>query len=386
MSTPFQFQSPGRIAFGCGESRRLGGWAAAMGRKAVVLTGAHGERWSGLLTAMEAQGLKLARCSIGSEPTVAVVEALREQARGFGADLMVAIGGGSVIDAGKALAAMVVNPGPILDYLEVIGAGRALDHPPLPLIAVPTTAGTGAEATCNAVILSETHRLKVSLRSPLMMPRLAVVDPELTVSMPPRVTAATGLDALTQLLEAFVARRANPLTDGLCREGLKQVARGLERAWSQGHDLEARAAMALASLFGGLALANAGLGAVHGIAGPLGGMLGAPHGMVCGRLLPFVMAANVKALRARDGQASALARYREAAGLLSGKPQASTDDGVAWVQALSTRLAVPPLSALGLSAGTIPEAAERAQRASSMRGNPVELTAAEVAAILHAAL
>jgi len=312
---------------------------------------------------------------------VEMIAQAAEEAQRAAVDVVIGIGGGSVIDAAKAVAAKVVNPGDLLDYLEVIGRGRPLAQPSLPCIAVPTTAGTGAEVTRNAVLRSEEHGVKASLRSPTMLPVLALVDPDLTVSVPPGVTAATGMDALTQLLEAFVSSRANPLTDGICREGLARAARSLEQAFGQGDNVDAREDMALASLFGGLALANAGLGAVHGFAGPLGGMRPAAHGMICAALLPEVMTANVRALRERHPDHFALERYRETAVLLTGRNGARPEDGVDWVRQLGRRMAVPSLKALGFEADQTAEAVSKARQASSMKGNPVALTEEELAAI-----
>jgi alcohol dehydrogenase class IV len=303
---------------------------------------------------------------------------------------VVAIGGGSVLDAGKAVAALMTNPGDVMDYLEIIGRARPLQHEPAPFIAVPTTAGTGAEVTRNAVLGAPDHRAKVSMRSPLMLPRVAVVDPELTVSVPADVTATTGLDALTQLIEPFVSPRANPLTDALCRDGMTRVARALRRAWRDGADLEARTDMCLAALFGGMALANAGLGAVHGLAGPLGGMLGAPHGALCAALLPAVLHGNCRALAARaNGDATAAAamdRYEEVARILTGNRRASAGEAVAWARDLCRELDIPTLREMGLDPAEIPEAVERARQSSSMKGNPVALSPAELTEILAGAL
>jgi alcohol dehydrogenase class IV len=273
-----------------------------------------------------------------------------------------------------------------MDYLEVIGAGRPLERLPAPYIAVPTTAGTGSEVTRNAVLESPSHRVKVSLRSPFMLPRLALVDPELTYSMSPALTAATGLDALVQLLEAFVSRKANPLTDGICREGLRHAARSLSAAFRDGADHRARQDMSMASLCGGLALANAGLGAVHGIAGPFGGMFKAPHGAVCGRLLPFVAAGNIAALRKRAPGSQAIARYQEAAEILTTKPGAAAEDGAAWLRSLCSELQVPALAAYGFTADHGTDLIARSLRSSSMGGNPVDLTEAELHAILRQAM
>jgi alcohol dehydrogenase class IV len=204
--------------------------------------------------------------------------------------------------------------------------------------------------------------------------------------MPPPITASTGLDAFAQLLEAFTTKDTSPLTDGICREGLKRAAGALERAFRDGDDIQSRQDMCLASLFGGLALANAKLGAVHGIAGPLGGMFTSPHGAVCGRLLPYVMATNVSALKERLPKSPALARYDELARIVLDDHQAVASDGIHWVQNLCRQLQTPPLSAYGISAKDFPDIIEKSQNASSMRGNPIELTAAELQAILEQAI
>jgi alcohol dehydrogenase class IV len=251
---------------------------------------------------------------------------------------------------------------------------------------MPTTAGTGAEVTRNAVLASPAHRVKVSLRSPLMLPRLAIVDPALTYSLPPEVTASTGLDALTQVMEPYLSNKANPLTDAICREGLRCAARSLRRAYEQGDAPAAREDMALVSLFGGLALANAKLGAVHGFAGPLGGMFPGPHGAICARLLPHVMAINVRALQERAPQSAALRRYDEVAQILTGDARASAEAGVAWVQALCQALNVPPLATYGLAEESFPNLIDKASVASSMQGNPIKLTLEEMEEILRRAL
>jgi alcohol dehydrogenase class IV len=230
------------------------------------------------------------------------------------------------------------------------------------------------------------QRVKVSLRSPLMLPRLALVDPELTYALPPAVTASTGMDALTQCLEPLVSSRANPLADGFAREGLRRASWALGRAYANGSDAEAREAMAVASLCGGLALANAGLGVVHGFAGPLGGMLDAPHGALCARLLPPAMAANVRALRERDPESAALERYTEAARILTGDVQAQADDGVLWVGALVEQLGIARLGSYGLAQRGIAEVVAKARQASSMKANPIALTDAELAGVLEQAL
>jgi len=382
----FEFATAGRIVFGRGCAAQIGAEAGTLGRRVFVLTGAHGDRWEFVWRDLQRKGLDGAWFEIPGEPTVEMIEQAAAEAQRGGAEVVIGIGGGSVIDAAKAVAAKIPNPGDLLDYLEVIGRGQALARPSLPCIAVPTTAGTGAEVTRNAVLRSEGHGVKVSLRSPTMLPVRALVDPDLTLSVPPPVTAATGMDALTQLWEAFVSGRANPLTDGICREGLRRATQSLEQAYRQGDDAEAREGMALASLFGGLALANAGLGAVHGFAGPLGGMRPAAHGMICAALLPEVMAANIRALGERQPGHPALERCRETAVIMTGRPGAGAQDGVDWVRELARRLAVPSLGELGFTASQADEAVSKASQASSMKGNPVALTEEELAAIYRNAL
>ena len=378
----FEFATAQRIVFGIGKVRELPTLVKGMGRRAALVTGSSAERITPVFQALKDCGANPAAFSIKDEPTTERMAGLARQAREQGCDFVVAFGGGSVIDTGKAIAALLTNTRNLMDYLEVIGKGEPLTEEPAPCIAIPTTAGTGAEVTCNSVLLSREHKVKVSMRHPKMLPTVALVDPELSVSMPPEVTASTGLDAFTQLLEAFVSIKANPLTDGICREGLEKAARALPRAYAQGDDLEAREEMALASLFGGLALANAGLGAVHGFAGPLGGMFAAPHGMVCASLLPAIFAANIRALEERGGGIPVLKKYREVARIVTGDRKAEPDDGLQWVKNLSMQMFVPGLEDFGISESDFPAIVEKAKNASSMKGNPIQLTDEELTKIL----
>jgi alcohol dehydrogenase class IV len=260
----------------------------------------------------------------------------------------------------------------LLDYLEVIGKGKKLEEKPLPFIAVPTTAGTGAEVTKNAVIHSPEHSVKVSLRSPLMFPDVAVVDPELTLSMPPEITATTGMDALTHLLETFVSNQANPFIDMLCREGMRRISVSLKKVYENGADLQAREDMAFAAMLGGMALANVKLGAVHGFAGPMGGMFPVPHGAVCAALLPAVMEINIRVLKEQK-QINSIAKYLEVAQILTGNPDAKIEDGIKWAEKMVKALKIPSLSVFGLSSFDFPVLVEKAKKASSMKGNPVLL-------------
>ncbi len=381
----FEFATATRIVFGGGTLSEAGSLSAGMGKQAFVITGRTAERASPLLEQLGRQGIECTTFGVAGEPTTHLAKEAVELARRAECDFVVSIGGGSVLDTGKVAAAMLTNTGELEDYLEVVGAGKPLSQNSAPHVAIPTTAGTGAEVTSNAVLGVPEHRVKVSMRSPLMLPRLALVDPELTYSMPPAVTASTGLDALTQLIEAYVSNQANPLTDGICREGIERAGWSLRRAYENGGDQTARQDMALASLFSGIGLANAKLGAVHGFAGPLGGMLSAPHGALCARLLPFVMEANVQALRRRGVESPPLIRYNEIARLLTGKPGARLAEGVTWVHELCAALKVPSLAKLGLKEQDFPAVIAKARKSSSMKGNPVELADDELLEIIRRA-
>ncbi len=382
----FEFGTAARIVFGRGVIEEVASMAVRMGPRAFVVTGGDTDRIASFFSSLDEHGIEYSTFSIPYEPTTALIIEGVQYARKAGCDVVIGVGGGSVLDAGKAIAALLGNSGELLDYLEVIGHGKPLVREPLPYIAAPTTAGTGAEVTCNAVIGSPEHRVKVSMRSHMMLPRLAAVDPLLTMSMPPTVTAMTGLDALTQLIEAFVSNKASPLTDNLCREGIKRAARSLKTAFQDGGDEAAREDMSIASLFSGLALANAKLGAVHGFAGPIGGMFSAPHGAICARLLPHVIEANVNALKARAKDSPALARYNEMAGILTGKRTAHATDGVAWIEDLCAALDVPSFAEMGIAEEDFPDIVVKSSKASSMKGNPVLLTDGELANILDKAL
>jgi alcohol dehydrogenase class IV len=359
----FEFATATRVLFGEGVSRDL----PAMGARPLVVTGASGRH--------ARDGV---RFPVEGEPTVDHVRRGVALAQAESCDHVIAIGGGSAIDAGKAIAALLANPGDPLDYLEVVGLGRPLTNGSVPLIAIPTTAGTGSEVTRNAVLAATEHGMKASLRGAGMFPRLAAVDPELTYNLPPAITASTGLDALAQVIEPFVSIRANPLTDLVCREGIRRIAIALPRAFEDGADREARSGMAWGSLCGGLALANAGLGAVHGFASPIGGMFPAAHGAVCAVLLPHAVEINVEALRSRAPQSTTLARYDEVARLLTGQPHATAEDAVWWLTEICAKLQIPPLRDYGVEERHIPELVAKAATASSMKANPIQLTTEEL--------
>jgi alcohol dehydrogenase class IV len=396
----FELAAPTRIVFGAGCAREVGALAAGLGGCALVVTGKSTDRAAAVLAALAAAGVRATTFSVAGEPTVETARAGVAAARAESCDLVIAFGRGSTLDAGKAIATLVANGGDPFDYLEVVGRGQPLTRRSLPFIAMPTTAGTGSEVTKNAVLGSREHGkggkggkggMKASLRSPLMLPSLALVDPDLLVGLPAEVLASSGLDALSQLIEPFVSARANPLTDGFAREGLRRSASALRRAYTTARmgivvAPADRESLALASLLGGLSLANAGLGAVHGFAAPVGGIFDAPHGAVCAALLGPVMQINVAALRARDPEGPALVRYQEVAALVTGKPAATIEEGLDWIAALCRALDVPGLARYGMRESDVGALVGKARVASSMKGNPIALTDAELSEIATRAL
>lgn len=382
----FEFTTAGRIVFGPGVLSEVAPEAKRLGHRALLVTGRSLERSAELLASLESAGLECTRFAVSGEPTVENVREGASLARSQRCDLVLSMGGGSPIDAGKAIAALLSNPGDVMEYLEVIGGAKPLAAGPVPFIAIPTTAGTGSEVTRNSVLASPEHRLKVSMRSPRMLPRLAVVDPALTLDLPPSMTAASGFDALTQLIEPLVSSRANPVTDGFCTEGIGRVRRSFRRAYHGGRDAEARGDMSFAALLGGLALTNAGLGVIHGFASPLGGMYDAPHGAICAALLPAGMEINIRALRARAPDSAALERYAAVARMLTEQSGAQPEEGAAWVRRLGEEMHIPPLKTYGVRQQDFPVLIERASRANSMKANPVALTPEEMREVLERAL
>lgn len=386
MPARFEFATATRILFGAGVLAEVAPAVKSMGRRVFVVTGKNPDRAQPLLTQLKSSGIEADVFPTSGEPTIALVQSGAEALRAAGCDVVVALGGGSVVDAGKAIAALATNRAEPLEYLEVIGRGRPLEQPPLPFVAIPTTAGTGAEVTRNAVLSSPEHRVKVSLRSPMMLPRLAVVDPELSLGLPAALTASTGMDALTQLIEPFLSCRANPMTDAFCRQGIPLVARSLRRACEVPGDLAAREDMALASLLSGLALANSGLGAVHGFAAAIGGMYPAPHGAVCAALLPHAMRVNLRAVRERGPDCDASLRFHAVAAMLTGRTQAAAEEGLDWLEGLSAGFGIPGLAAYGVAAKDLAQVCERAAQSSSMKGNVISLGPEELRRIVDAAM
>jgi alcohol dehydrogenase class IV len=383
LANRFDFATAGRIVFGWGKLAHAGELAASLGRRAFLVH-REGADLALLTDSLAAAGVEWSTCPVRGEPDLDGVQAATQQARAGGCDCLVAFGGGSVLDTGKAIGALLTNSGDIRQYLEVVGENRPLTQSAAPLLAIPTTAGTGSEVTRNAVLAVPDQRVKVSMRSAGMLPRVALIDPQLTVSLPPEVTASTGMDALTQCLEPFVSSKANPLVDTFALEGLRRAAGALRHAYEHPADRAAREDMAYASLMGGLSLANAGLGAVHGFAGPLGGLFEAPHGALCARLLPAATLVNLEALPARQPDHPALARYdriaQEVVGQGSGRSEL-----VEWLERLVADLRIPPLSHWGVQPADYAAIIERAEQASSMKANPIVLNRAELRRILELA-
>jgi alcohol dehydrogenase class IV len=382
----FEFATASRIRFGDSAVKDLPRAAAGLGKSVLFVMGQSRRRRAEHIEALHGAGLQVQEYQVSGEPTVDVVLWGLDAARSAQCDVVIGMGGGSVLDTGKAIAALMRNSGDLLDHLEVVGKGLPLPNASAPYIAAPTTAGSGSEVTRNAVLAVPEKRLKVSLRSPYLLPRLALVDPELTYSLPPAQTATSGMDALTQVIEPLLTRVPTPLTDAICREGIVRIARSLRRAYNRGTDQEAREDMSAGSLMGGMALANAKLGAVHGFAGPLGGMYPAPHGGICARLLPIVMQANLRALRERGEDSRQLERFSEVARLLTGDHDASPEDGIAWLLDLGNALGIHGLGTYGVKATEFADVIGRARHSSSMKGNPIELSDAELLGVLEAAM
>jgi alcohol dehydrogenase class IV len=382
----FEFATAGRILFGPGRIADVPAQVAALGVTRVLLvTGSSIERAAPLQGALVERGIAAIPYAVTGEPSLDTARLGVALAFTSDCDGVVAIGGGSPLDAGKAIAALLANGGDPLDYIEVIGRGRPIERPSIPMVAIPTTAGTGSEVTRNAVLVAPEERVKASMRSPHMLPRLAVIDPDLLAGAPREILAAGGLDALSQLIEPYLSARANPFTDALAAEGIPLSARSLKSACDdRAAEPFARIDLALASVLGGLCLANAGLGAVHGFAAPIGGMVDAPHGAVCAALLAASLEINLQALRARDPDNPALGRMGDVALWLCG--HAEPEAAVEWVRALCSDLDVPGLAAWGVTSEDLPELVGRARAASSMRGNPIALTDDELFAIAERSL
>lgn len=382
----FQLAIPGDIRFGAGRVSELPGALADLGASRVlIVTGRTTTRADGIRSALQQAGISSVVLGVATEPSIERVRAAVDVILETRCDAVVGFGGGSALDVAKAVAVLATSGTDPMDHLEVIGAGRPIERPGLPCIAVPTTAGTGSEVTRNSVLSGA--GVKASLRSPLLLPKVALVDPDLLVGVPKATIAASGMDALSQLIEPLLSQRANPFTDALARDGIQRSARSLRRAYQDGmEDAGVREDLAMASLFSGICLANSGLGAVHGLAAAVGARLSAPHGAVCAAVLAAAIEVNLHALGERAHDHPAVQRLAEVATLLTGRPDARAEDAIGWLQELTATLSIPGLATYGLDQDHIAEVVTAAQRASSMRGNPIELDDSEVTEIVTRSL
>lgn len=380
---PFAIAMPQRILFGRGEAQKAPALIAPFGQRGLVIHGASAARAQWLLDALTAQGIQTLALPCATEPTLTLLETTLAQSRPFRPDWVAAIGGGAALDLGKALAALLPATTSPLDHLEVVGRGLPLATPPLPFIALPTTAGTGAEATKNAVIgLPDTipnGGRKVSLRDDRMLARLAIVDPALTDHTPRATTLASGLDAITQVIEPYVSSKATPFTDALTAPAIPQGLAALKRLMET-EDPAARDALAHVSLTGGIALANAGLGAVHGLAGVIGGLCPAPHGAICGALLAPILRLNRAKATGETARRLDTVLHHIAA-TFGGTASDAPETLAAWARAIG----LPGLTAQGLPQALHAQTAQAALNSSSMKGNPVPLTAQDLLQALQAA-
>ena len=381
-----------RIVFGDGSLNKVPMLAVQYDQRMLLVTGARSFRespfWAPFTQGVKSQGMDYEIFTVTGEPSPQMVDEATRQFRNAGIEVVVGIGGGSVLDAAKAIAGLLRVPNSVMDYLEGVGPELPYQGPSVPFIAVPTTAGTGSEATKNAVLsVQGEHGFKKSFRHEMLVPEYAVIDPQLLKTCPPAQIAANGMDALTQLLESCVSLKANPFTDALAMSGIRAVRDGLfDWVEDTPRAAEGRAAMAYAALLSGITLAQAGLGSVHGLAAPLGAFFPIPHGVVCGTLVATCTGMNLTALRQREPDSPALSRYAHAGRVLS--DNMTLDDDAAceallellnnWTQ----RLALPRLSDYGMKQADIPRVVATC-RGSSMKTNPVELTDAEVAEILQ---
>ncbi len=378
----FTFATAQEIRFGRGAAAQAAAGIGEPGTKVFLVHGATPGRADWLVRSLTGGGRRVALFACTREPDISTIEHGVAAARAFGAGVIVSCGGGAAIDTGKAIAALVPSERTAMDHLEVIGKGLPLDHHPLPFTAIPTTAGTGAEVTNNAVITLPGHKRKVSLRDARMLANLAIVDPALTDNTPRAVTLACGLDALTQVIEPYLSCKATRISDALCRDAIPQGLRALVRLM-QGEDAGARDDLAWVSLCGGLALANSGLGAVHGLAGVIGGMTPAPHGGICGALLAHVLCANAAET---DLPERAGTRLAEVAGWIAAELKDDRQNRFVALADWAHGCGLPGLGKLGVTADDLAEIAAASLSSSSMKGNPVVLSSGKLAAILGAAL
>ncbi|MEZ8823235.1 iron-containing alcohol dehydrogenase [Vibrio amylolyticus] len=377
----FQFMTSTRIIFGEGALQSSLSVLNQFGYSVLLVTGKDQSRSAPLLSYLKSQNMRYQHVSISGEPNITMIEETSVVGRKFKPDMVVSIGGGSVIDMGKALAAIIPNQGSVYDYVEVVGRNVPLKTKPLPFIAIPTTASTGSEVTRNAVLRSGQDKVKVSLRSPEMLADVAIVDPTLTYGTDPYTSGRGAMDVFTHLMEAYVCGDPNPLTDMVCEEGLRKLS-GAVIAACRHDDPSARADLSFAAMLGGMAITNAKLGAAHGLASALGGKLNAPHSVITGQLAPFVMKENIKVAK-EHGRQDVLQRYMRLAQIVTGRTNVHVEDGVLWVRMMLDKLELPKLSEFGVCSTSFEDVAEDALMSNAIKGNPLPLTKERLTYILN---
>ncbi len=389
--TDFSLSRLPKIEFGAGRLSTLPTLARAYGQHALLVLGKASFRttpqWASLQQGLKAAGVKWHCLEIHGEPSPQRIDAAVNEWRDTPVDVVIGIGGGSVLDGAKAIAGLLRIPNSVMDFLEGVGPELPYPGPAVPFIAVPTTAGTGSEATKNAVLSHQgPEGFKKSFRHELLVPQVALVDPDLLASCPPPLIAANGMDALTQLLESYVSLKANPLIDALALSGLEAVRDSLLPAYEDpAGNGEARHGLAYGALLSGITLAQVGLGSVHGLASPLGAFFPIPHGVVCGTLVAAATEVNIHALRHREPQHPALEKYARLGELFLQRPFADLEDAqdalVACLEKWTREMNLPSLQALGVGQNDLDRVVANS-RGSSMKTNPIVLTDAEIKSIL----
>jgi alcohol dehydrogenase class IV len=377
------FSTSNRIIFHPGSIKGITELLLEFGDKVLIISGSRSNRIANLEKFLDPSKISYQVFQTSGEPTILSVKDGIRKARELNIDALIAIGGGSVIDTGKAISTMLTNPGELEDYLEVVGQAKPILHRAKPLIAIPTTAGTGSEVTRNAVIKVPSKKVKVSLRGRKIIPEVALIDPNLTLDTPSEITASTGMDALSQVIEPYISIKGNPFVDLICEDAIKKASDSLLNAFKTSDDLLSRENMCWVSLFGGIALANAGLGAVHGFAGVIGGMHDIPHGVICARLLPSVLEMNINAISERQPSNPILEKFRTITKFLTHSEKSEIIDGVRWLETLCEEMKIPHLGELGVEINEFPEIIQNAKFSSSMKGNPIELTTKELFRVLE---
>ncbi|NVM53330.1 MAG: iron-containing alcohol dehydrogenase [Candidatus Helarchaeota archaeon] len=386
----FDLLSTPLIFFGSGKIQNIGEIIKNFGSRVLIVGSESALKSTSLNQILADQTIDFTTFIVKGEPTIELIDRGAAEGLNFKAQVVIGLGGGSALDAGKAIAGLMTNGGSGRDYMEVIGKGLKIMKPASPYIAVPTTAGTGTEVTKNAVIKSPADGYKASIRSPLLVPKIALIDPSLTLSVSPKVTASTGLDALTQLIEAYTSNKSQPVTDALALVGIQKAKNSLLTAYRHGDNLSVREDMALAALLSGICLANAGLGAVHGFASPLGGLFPIPHGVVCAALLASVVEQNIQELKNKSPNAPVLAKYAKLGELVAEKPLTNNQDAyqgiIRYLKELTESLKIPSFSEFGVTEADLPRIIEKAKKSSSIRYNPIALTDDALHKILSQAL